>query len=114
MSHCIANHSPRSPCSRGDNRAIRQKYVLALGRRSRAVATANAAAGVCARSGSALRRLTQDLRVGQRLQLFQRAALDLAHALARDVERAADLLERARAAARDAVAHLDHLALAVR
>ena len=44
-----------------------------------------------ARSG----RLAQRLRLGHRLQLLQRAVLDLADPLARDVERAPDLLERA-------------------
>src|SRR5438270_786953 len=65
------------------------------------------------RTNSQSHRLALHLRVGQRLQLLQRAALDLAHALARDVERATDLLECQRAPARDPVAHLDHLALAV-
>jgi hypothetical protein len=55
--------------------------------------------------------LAQLLSFGQRLQLFQRPVLDLADALAGDVERAAHLLERAGAATDDAVAHLDHLAL---
>src|SRR2546423_7441940 len=55
--------------------------------------------------------LAQALRFGQRLQLLQRAVLDLAHALARDLEGAPDLLERERAAAREAVAQFDHLPL---
>src|SRR5438445_11279119 len=59
-----------------------------------------------------LRRLAQPLRFGQLLQLLERAILDLADALARDVEGAADLLERERAPAGDAVAQFDHLALA--
>src|SRR3954452_16472221 len=53
------------------------------------------------------------LRLGQRLQLLQRLVLDLADALARDVERAADLVERARVLAAEPVAELEHAALAV-
>jgi hypothetical protein len=58
-------------------------------------------------------RVAEPLRLGQRLELLQRVVLDLADALARDVERAADLLERERARAGEAEAHLDHLALAL-
>jgi hypothetical protein len=61
-----------------------------------------------------LGRLAQWLGVRERLELFQRPVLDLAHPLTGDVEGAADLLQRARASAHDAVAHLDHLALATR
>jgi hypothetical protein len=39
--------------------------------------------------------LAQVLRFGQRLELFQRPVLDLANALAGDVEGATDLLQRA-------------------
>src|SRR4051812_11661523 len=53
------------------------------------------------------------LRLGQRLQLLQRLVLDLADALARDVERPADLVERPRVLAAEAVAELEHAALAV-
>src|SRR5947199_3392329 len=53
------------------------------------------------------------LRLGQGLELLQRVVLDLADALARDAERAADLLERARLPAGEAEAELDHLALAL-
>src|ERR1700677_3337887 len=69
-----------------------------------------AARRAAARSG----RLAQLLRFGERLQLFERAVLDLADALAGDVERAADFLERACAPTDDAVAHLDDLTLAPR
>src|SRR3954453_23418533 len=58
--------------------------------------------------------VAQPLRLGQRLELLERVVLDLADALARDVERAPDLLQRARPAARQAEAHLDDLALALR
>src|SRR5690242_18544942 len=53
------------------------------------------------------------LSLGQALQLLQRLVLDLADALARDVERPADLVERARVLAAEAVAQLQHAALAV-
>src|SRR3954466_4986076 len=48
------------------------------------------------------------------LQLLQRLVLDLADPLARDVERAANLVERARVLAAEAVAQLEYAALAVR
>src|SRR5918995_4217772 len=54
------------------------------------------------------------LAVRQRAELLQALVLDLANALARDVERAADLVERARRLAVEAVAELEHLALARR
>src|SRR6201994_5100944 len=53
------------------------------------------------------------LRLGQALKLLQRLVLDLADPLARDVERAPDLIERARALAAEAVAQLEHTAFAV-
>src|ERR1700689_3784108 len=56
--------------------------------------------------------VAQPLRLRQRLELLERVVLDLADALARDVEGLADLLQRARALAGEPVAHLDHLALA--
>src|SRR4051794_13304880 len=59
-------------------------------------------------------RVAQPLRLWQRLELLERVALDLADSLARHVERAADLLERERAAAREPEAHLDDLSLAGR
>ena len=54
------------------------------------------------------------LRLGQVLELLQRVVLDLPDPLARHAEGAADLLERARLAAEQPVAELDHLALALR
>ena len=45
--------------------------------------------------------------LGQRLELLQALVLDLADALARDVERAPHLVERARVLAVEAVAHLE-------
>src|SRR5690242_7280933 len=60
-----------------------------------------------------LRAVAQLLRLRERLQLLERLVLDLADALARDVERAAHLVERARVLAAEAVAQLEHAALAV-
>ena len=57
--------------------------------------------------------VAQLLRLGERLQLLQRLVLDLADPLAGDVERAADLVERARVLAAEPVAELEHAALAV-
>src|SRR4051794_40138190 len=74
-----------------------------------------------ARAGSAavawtqvLARVAETLRLGQRLELLQRVVLDLPDPLARDVERAPDLLERPRPSAGEPEAHLDDLALALR
>src|SRR3954452_22840312 len=74
-----------------------------------------------ARAGSAavawtqvLARVAETLRLGQRLELLQRVVLDLPDPLARDVERAPDLLERSRPSAGEPEAHLDDLALALR
>src|SRR3954451_2678607 len=61
-----------------------------------------------------LRCVAQPLRLGQRLELLERVVLDLANALAGHVEGAADLLQRPRASAGEAEAHLDDLALALR
>src|SRR4029079_15954154 len=57
--------------------------------------------------------VAQLLGFSQRLQLLQRLILDLADALARDVEGAPDLVERARVLAAQPVAELEHAALAV-
>src|SRR5581483_5808520 len=57
--------------------------------------------------------VAQLLGLGQRLQLLQRLVLDLADALARDVERAADLVERAGVLSAEPVAELEHAAFAV-
>src|SRR6266404_6203261 len=57
-------------------------------------------------------RVAERLRLGQVLELLQRVVLDLANPLARDAERTTDLLERARLAAEQPVAELDHLSLA--
>src|ERR687898_1337688 len=60
-----------------------------------------------------LRDFAQLLRLSQRLKLLERLVLDLADALAGDVEGPADLVERARVLAAQAVAQLEHAALAV-
>src|SRR3954471_14946299 len=49
----------------------------------------------------------------ERLQLLERLVLDLADALARHVERATHLVQRARVLAAEPVAQLEHAALAV-
>src|SRR5215213_5691958 len=64
-------------------------------------------------NGSRLGDVAELLGLRERLQLLERLVLDLADALARDVERAADLVQRARVLAAEAVAQLEHAALAV-
>src|SRR5262249_34202130 len=58
--------------------------------------------------------VAQRLSFRQMLELLQRVVLDLPDPLARHAEGAADLLERARLAAEQPVAELNHLALAPR
>src|SRR5215213_4106316 len=53
------------------------------------------------------------LGLGERLELLERLVLDLADALARHVERAADLVQRPRVLAAQAVAQLEHAPLPV-
>src|SRR3954453_16504769 len=53
------------------------------------------------------------LGLGEALELLERLVLDLADALARHVERAPDLVERARVLPAEAVAQLEYAALAV-
>src|SRR5438128_5063088 len=60
-----------------------------------------------------LRHVAKLLGLGQALQLLQRLVLDLAYALAGDVERASDLVERAGVLAPEAVAQLQHAPFAV-
>src|SRR5258706_2988390 len=54
------------------------------------------------------------MRVGERAQLLQALVLDLADPLTRDVERPPDLVERPGMLAVEAVAQLEHTALAMR
>src|SRR2546430_3396167 len=61
---------------------------------------------------SVLRHVAQRDRLGERAQLLQALVLDLADPLARHVERAADLVERARMLAVEAVAELENAPLA--
>src|SRR5438270_306858 len=64
--------------------------------------------------GAALRDVAQRERVAEGPKLLQALVLDLPDALARDVERPPYLVERARVLAVEAVAELEHAALAVR
>src|SRR5436190_11374025 len=61
---------------------------------------------------SVLGHVAQRDRLGQRAELLQALVLDLADPLARDVERAADLVQRARVLAVEPVAQLEHAPLA--
>src|SRR5688500_8349268 len=61
----------------------------------------------------ALRHVSQLLGLGEALELLQRLVLDLADPLARDVERAADLVERPRVLAAEPVAQLEDAPLAI-
>src|SRR4051812_9577433 len=63
--------------------------------------------------GRRLRDVAELLGLRERLQLLERLVLDLADALARDVERPPDLVERARVLTAEAVAQLEDAALAV-
>src|SRR4051812_13129489 len=65
------------------------------------------------RGGSRLGDVAELLCLREGLQLLERLVLDLADALARDVERPSHLVERARMLAAEAVAQLEHAALAV-
>src|SRR5690349_23303848 len=60
-----------------------------------------------------LRDVAELLGLGEALELLERLVLDLADALARHVERATDLVECAGMLAAEAVAQLEHAALAV-
>src|SRR6184192_236540 len=66
------------------------------------------------RVSNGLRYVFQGMRVREGPQLLQRLVLDLADALPGHVERAAHLVERARVLAVQAVAQLEHPALAMR
>src|ERR1700688_3552380 len=100
-------------------RSMAQTYVSSGMGRSGGLAKGGFAHGTpraAARAGDgpvcSLRGLAQLLGVRERLQLLERPVLDLADALAGDVEGATDLLQGARTTAGDAVAHFDHVPLA--
>src|SRR3954468_4317786 len=65
-------------------------------------------------SGKRSGRVSEALCLGKRLELLERVVLDLPDALARDVERPPDLLQRVRTRAGQAEAHLDDFPLALR
>src|SRR4051794_8478541 len=65
------------------------------------------------RRASRLGDVAELLGLGEALELLERLVLDLADALAGDVERPAHLVERPRMLAAEAVAQLEHAALAV-
>src|SRR5439155_15535905 len=96
--------------------------ALTLGIRSNSESSASQASFTAAESTRLctllsrvrLRDVAQDLCVSQCAQLLQRLVLDLPDALARHVERAPDLVERARMLAVESVAEDQHLALARR
>jgi hypothetical protein len=60
-----------------------------------------------------LRLVSKRLRLGHRFEFLERVVLDLPDALSGEVERRADLLERAGLRPAQAEAQLDHLALAL-
>src|SRR6202022_2054829 len=57
--------------------------------------------------------VAQLLSLGEALQLLERLVLDLANALARDVEGTTHLVQRARMLAAEAIAELEHAPLAI-
>src|SRR5437868_3467661 len=63
--------------------------------------------------GGVLSDVAQLLGFSQRLEFLQRLVLDLANPLTRDVERAPDLIERARMLSTKPVAQLEHATLSV-
>src|SRR5918995_5070341 len=99
-----------APCPRSDLRPLREAVPRAgaLSRDragGREVPALQAVHAARARLG---RRVPKALRFGQGLQPLQRVVLDLPNALARDAERATDLLERERLMAEEPEAELDH------
>src|SRR5215218_8096721 len=130
-SHTAAARSPMSPCNRGEIRPSTDGNIRShsdgITAASRPRSTSSASAGSVPRRtarrpaarvdearAAALGGVAQLLGLWQRLELLQRVVLDLADPLARDVERAADLLERPRPPAGQPEAHLDDLPLALR
>src|SRR5436190_4717951 len=89
--------------------------ALTLGIRSNSESSSSHAWSTAAESSrpgaGRLGDVAQDLRVRERAELLERLILDLANALARHVERATDLVERARVLAVEPVAEDQHLAL---
>src|SRR3954447_22394443 len=106
-SHSSADSSPRSPCARG---CIRRTYVRRRTERSSAGRRAGWPGAPAQHPG----RVAEARGLGERPELLEGVVLDLPDPLARHVDRAADLLERVRACARQPEAHLDHLTLPLR
>src|SRR3954470_18557885 len=91
-----------------------------MSRRSAGAATASTtttgpvrAPSSCARARSPSGDVAELLGLREGLQLLERLVLDLADALARDVERAVHLVQRAGVPPAEPVAELEHAALAV-
>src|SRR5258708_1773879 len=115
-----SSSGPSSPCTRASGGAstfrCRSEPSTVI-RRRRAASTSN----ILLRIGRSCVRLERGtlllgdvaelLSLCEALQLLERLILDLANALARHVERAPDLVERARVLAAEPVAQLEHAPL---
>ena len=95
-SHCRADSSPRSPCLRGVHRSsIGASYIPPRTEKPwKLQQFCYKIPGPARRARADLRRVPEPLGLRQRLELLEGVVLDLPDALASDVERAPDLLER--------------------